>query len=475
VRSIVASLPFAGLTVLCWGSYGPILHASKGDMGNNSWAQLLCVGIAYFLIAVIIPVAILRTKGEQGQWTKGGFIFGVAAGTFGALGALGIITALTSGGDPIYVMPIVFGGAPVVNTLVSMWIGKLFSKATGGFYLGIILVAVGAAGVLITKPGPVKDSETPAVGQQDVGATDSGEETSVVMVIAGIALTVLCWGSYGTVLHKSQAKMGGSRLRPLFCVGVAYFLIAIIVPLVILSNTGFPDWTFGGAFGSLMAGGCGALGALGIILSFTFGGKPVFVMPLVFGGAPIVNTLIGVADNETAGDGWAWFVASLTLVIVGAITTLVCAPRAGPGKPDEDDGKRDSPQPGDDQAPVAQAAAPGHPAAGDWKAEFQVEQDTAAAEPMEAPGAADGEADKGQSEFAQSVEEPGTVVAGSFDELKSKLEDARTASDQTGVEDDEDDEDELDTVATDPVDDLDPPEDDTGTDEKTDEAEQQGR
>jgi hypothetical protein len=441
-------------------------------MGNNSWAQLLCVGIAYFLIAVIIPVAILRTKGEQGRWTKGGFVFGVAAGTFGALGALGIITALTRGGDPIYVMPIVFGGAPVVNTLVSMWIGKLFSKATSGFYLGIILVAVGAAGVLITKPGPEKTPEAPAVGQQDMGETSSGEGTSVVMVIAGIALTVLCWGSYGTVLHKSQAKMGGSRLRPLFCVGVAYFLIAIIVPLVILSNTGFPDWTFGGAFGSLMAGGCGALGALGIILSFTFGGKPVFVMPLVFGGAPIVNTLIGVAEKGTGGDGWVWFVASLTLVIVGAITTLVCAPRAGPGKPDEDDGESDSPQPGDDQAPVAEAAAPEHPAAGDRKSKIENKQDTTAAGPMEAAGLAGGEADKGQSEFAQSVEEPGTVVAGSFGELKSKLDDARIASDQTGVEDDED---ELDTVAADPVDDLDPPEDDTGTDEKTDEGEQHGR
>ncbi|MFP6648336.1 MAG: hypothetical protein VB817_02680, partial [Pirellulaceae bacterium] len=143
MRSIVASLPFAGLTVLCWGSYGPVLHHSKASMGNSSMAQLLCVGLAYFLIAVIIPVFVLRTKGENGNWSKDGFLFGLAAGTFGALGALGIITALTSGGDPIYVMPIVFGGAPVVNTLVAMWIGKLFGKANNGFYLGIILVAMG--------------------------------------------------------------------------------------------------------------------------------------------------------------------------------------------------------------------------------------------------------------------------------------------------------------------------------------------
>jgi len=437
------------MTVLCWGSYGPILHASKASMGNSSWAQLLCVGIAYFLIAVIIPMAMLRTRGEQGEWTRDGFLFGIGAGTFGALGALGIITALTSGGDPIYVMPIVFGGAPVVNTLVSMWNGKLFKKASNGFYLGIVLVAVGAAGVFITKPSPPP-------------SPDSVKAVSIIMVMAGIALTVFCWGSYGTVLHKSQAKMGGSRLRPLFCVGLAYFLIAIIVPLLILSNTGFPDITAGGAFGSLMAGTCGAVGALGIILSFTFGGKPVFVMPLVFGGAPVVNTLIEVAKKGTGGDGWTWFMVSLTLVIVGAITTLVCAPKAGAGKlAADDDGDADSPLPGDDKAPAAKTD---EGPAGDPESEFEVDQDgldTVAAGSLETTGSsdkeADTEADSAKSEFTQSVEELGTVVAGSLDELKSKLEDSRIASD----------EDELDTVAADPIEEQDPP-----ADEETDEEEQ---
>lgn len=467
MRSIAASLPFAGLTVLCWGSYGPILHASKASMGNNSWAQLLCVGIAYFLIAVIIPVAILRSKGEQGEWTKDGFIFGIGAGTLGALGALGIITALTSGGDPIYVMPIVFGGAPVINTLVSMWIGKLFGKASNGFYLGIILVAMGAAGVFITKPKPAAshDATPPTVQKQvegeAVGENSPEKSVSLVTVMVGIILTVVCWGSYGTVLHKSQAKMGGSRLRPLFCVGLAYFLIAVIVPLLILSRTGAPDWHLAGAFGSLAAGACGAIGALGIILSFTFGGKPIFVMPIVFGGAPIINTMISVIEKGTEEGIPALFVASLTIVIIGAIATLVCAPRPTPGKPQPDDGDADSPPPGDDAAPAAEAdPAPVE----DPESEFEVDQDeldTVAAGSLETTGLSgtDGDAgvDSETSEFAQSVEELGTVVAGSLDELKSKLEDSKIAGDEDG----------LDTVAADPIEDQEPP-----TDEETDDDEQ---
>ena len=152
MRGIIASLPFALLTVLCWGSYGPVLHHGKEGMSNNSWMQLLCVGISYFVVAVVVPMYVLKTKGEQGKWSASGVKWGLAAGSLGAFGALGIITALTSGGSPSYVMPIVFGCAPVVNTIVSMYMTKLFKEMTPGFYLGIILVALGACGVFAFKP-----------------------------------------------------------------------------------------------------------------------------------------------------------------------------------------------------------------------------------------------------------------------------------------------------------------------------------
>ena len=152
MRGILTSIPFALITVICWGSYGPVLHHGKEGMGGNAWAQLLCVGLSYFVITVIVPFYILKTKGEQGVFSKRGVRWGLGAGACGALGALGIITALTNGGSPVYIMPIVFGCAPVVNTFVSIWMGKLFDKMTPGFFLGILLVALGAAGVFAFKP-----------------------------------------------------------------------------------------------------------------------------------------------------------------------------------------------------------------------------------------------------------------------------------------------------------------------------------
>ena len=200
--------------------------------------------------------------------------------------------------------------------------GKLFDKMTPGFYLGIILVALGAAGVFAFKP-----VSATAVARASADA-------NLLLIVIGISLTVLCWGAYGSLLHKSQHYMEGSRLRPLLCVGLAYFAIAVIIPILIMSGSenGFPnETTLGGWSFSMLAGVFGAIGAFGIILSFTFGGKPVFVMPLVFGGAPIINTIISVMEMEVVGEVPSMFYGSLTTVIIGAIVTLVNAPK--PSKP----------------------------------------------------------------------------------------------------------------------------------------------
>ena len=121
-------------------------------------------------------------------------------------------------------------------------------------------------------------------------------------------------------------------MRPFICVGVSYFFLAILIPAFILTATGTSgNWNVSGVIWSTMAGALGAVGALGIILAFNSGGTPVFVMPLVFGGAPIVNTLVTTAfhyyGNGQIGSIRPEFLFSLALVIAGAVTVLVWAPR----------------------------------------------------------------------------------------------------------------------------------------------------
>src|SRR5690606_3919530 len=160
------------------------------------------------------------------------------------------------------------------------------------------------------------------------------EGLGFLWVTLSVATTALCWGVYGPVLHKGQSAMGGSKLRPLMCVGLAYFGIAVVIPLAILAVAPEPGtWTnISGTLWSLAGGAAGAVGALGIIMAFNFGGKPIYVMPLVFGGAPVINTFTTIF---TKGIGLAeaspFFYAGLIVVAVGAVTVLVFAPR--PGKP----------------------------------------------------------------------------------------------------------------------------------------------
>ncbi len=368
-------LIFVAMTFICWGIYGPVLHVGQeqmaGGVGKASLRPFMCVGIAYFVIAVLYPLVVLKTKGESGNWSMMGFAWSFAAGIITAIGALGIVLAFKFQGKPVYVMPLVFGLAPIVNTFVTMIMSGTFKQASAKFYAGIVIVALGAAGVLLFQPAnskkpPVKTEQAAVMKtnyrlvsfQEDAQADSREVETSdspsengasantppakktpfnAMAVTICIGITVVCWGSYGPLLHRGQVRMNNSRLRPLLCVGLAYFLVAVLAPWFLLAADTFPEpggWSnTSGVAWSLVAGAAGALGSLGIIYAFNFGGKPVFVMPLIFGFAPVINTLTETITKNLLGQINSYFIVSLTMVIVGAAMVLIFAPRGKKPKP----------------------------------------------------------------------------------------------------------------------------------------------
>jgi len=142
---------FAVGAALSWGMYGPALFKGQTQLGNP-FKALLCVGVAYFLIGVLVPVGTLARQGGVSGFNAGGVSWATLAGVLGALGAVCIIYAFRSGGLPNYVMPLVFGGAPVVNVLVSMAMHPPKSPPNPMLYLGFVLAAVGAGMVLYYRP-----------------------------------------------------------------------------------------------------------------------------------------------------------------------------------------------------------------------------------------------------------------------------------------------------------------------------------
>jgi hypothetical protein len=341
MRNTLLLIASIGLTVLCWGLYGPVLQAGQLGMSTipPQVARLrpfVCVGLAYFLIGVIVAGLWLRVRGEKGAWTLPGIAWSLAGGALGAIGALGIILAFTFGGRPIYVMPLVFGGAPVVNAFLTIYMAGRVKEIGPLFLAGLIIVILGAVTVLVAAP---HGSPPASPSDAAVDAPSNNDPQPAARPIQGnfgrwlarllaIALTVVSWGSYGPVLHKGQAAMHHSRLRPLICVGLAYFVIAVVVPYFFLGEMGEAStYRSLGTLWSLTAGAFGAAGALGIILAFNSGGRPVFIMPLVFGGAPVVNTLFSVTRHSQWDQINAFFWAGLILVIAGSAMVLVLAPR----------------------------------------------------------------------------------------------------------------------------------------------------
>jgi hypothetical protein len=157
------------LTVCTWGLYGVFLHSGQIAMNDpvlGRYKAFLFVGIAYFIFAVLAPLALLKMQGSDFSFTPKGMGISLFAGALGALGAFGILLAFGAKGTPQVVMSIVFAGAPVVNAVVATWMHPPKDGLAGvpwQFYLGIVMAAVGGCVVSLYRPAPAPKPVAKAV------------------------------------------------------------------------------------------------------------------------------------------------------------------------------------------------------------------------------------------------------------------------------------------------------------------------
>ena len=168
-------LTFALMTVVSWGLYGIFLHSGQvamADKSNALFKSFLFVGLAYFLTAVLAPLAVLVTRKADWSFPPAGMGLSLVAGVAGAIGAFCVLLAFGAGGKPGVVMSIVFAGAPIVNAVVAIY----ENPPEGGlatvkwpFYLGIVLAATGACLVTFFKPPPARAKAPSAAAPSAVG------------------------------------------------------------------------------------------------------------------------------------------------------------------------------------------------------------------------------------------------------------------------------------------------------------------
>ncbi len=344
-------LVYVALAGLAWGTYVPLIAYGGGQLGGRPEARLLailCVGVAYFLLGVLYPmVYLLRLPANaRPERSVTGLLFSGLAGAAGALGAICVIFATSNAmaqakafhlADPtaykLYIAPLIFGLAPIINTLVStVWHPQKgrplhfgWAQPNGLLWLGIILVGVGAATVLYSKELSEAKPAAQATATAAEGHPSLGEEIRAGFAGAHpwllyVALAGLAWGTYVPLIFFGGSELGGkpsSRLLAILCVGVAYFLIAVLYPGVSLALTpaaGQPNWSSGtGLTFASLAGAAGAIGAICVIFATKSAIEAarasnlppatykLYIAPLIFGLAPVINTLVSMVWIHKTG------------------------------------------------------------------------------------------------------------------------------------------------------------------------------
>jgi hypothetical protein len=185
-------LLYAFLTVLSWGVYGVLLGmgrqgmlsspAGQADMHNAGLKAFLIVGVAYFVVAIVGPIIMLKKVNSNWSFTGSGISWSFVAGAAGAIGAFTLILALGAG-SLIYkgavsaaVMPIVFGGAPIVNSIVVILKTRGFDgfkTLPFPFAVGVILAALG--GILVALYTPLPPTPAPAGAPPAAAETKAAE------------------------------------------------------------------------------------------------------------------------------------------------------------------------------------------------------------------------------------------------------------------------------------------------------------
>ncbi len=163
-----------------------------------------------------------------------------------------------------------------------------------------------------------------------VGATESFKWLAVLCALA----VACCWGMYGPTLTNARApSREWGPFKPYVFIGVAYLVIAIIGGAIMMKTAFNDNFDYSGPYYPAMkwgflAGCLGAFGALFLTFALTkAGGKPAYVMPIVFGGAVTVNAIAAYVKFHE-GNPMMWL--GMALVAVGICLTAAYTPHGHP-------------------------------------------------------------------------------------------------------------------------------------------------
>ena len=147
----------------------------------------------------------------------------------------------------------------------------------------------------------------------------------------------ICWGLYGPTLSNARSvNREWGPFKPYVFIGVAYLVIAIVGSMLMMKFAFNDNFDYTGKYipamkWGFLAGCLGALGALGLTFALTkAGGKPAYVMPIVFGGAVTVNAIVAYYSLHQGESVNPLMWVGMLLVAVGICLTAGYTPHGHP-------------------------------------------------------------------------------------------------------------------------------------------------
>ena len=146
---------------------------------------------------------------------------------------------------------------------------------------------------------------------------------------------VLAWGMYGPALHKGQVLLG-SPLRALLCVGFAYFLLGVLVPVASLATSpgGIGSFPFAGSIWATIGGALGAIGAILLLGVGLTGLWAIRAWPPILEASGYTLFAVCCAIGVSGFDLWqTWLLAALAIawaaMLLAARLPALARPTAG--------------------------------------------------------------------------------------------------------------------------------------------------
>ena len=317
------------LGFLFWAHYGIVAKFSSMGYDHASELTFFWVCLVYALGGTPLALVLSKVHDKHTVFPAKSQGWAAMAGLVGAGGAVCVISAMKTG-NPLYVMPLVFGPAQAFNVLFTKVLQGFKRTPNTWFWLGL----AGLIGFSILVQG------------MKSGAGVEALEGGSWLVWA--LLAAACWGMYGVasrlaVMHSAKASGGhGSHHKVLLGVSLVYALFGIgvwVSGALGLSSAITGETlmhTTGGIIFGLLTGVAGMGGAALVIPANSVHGSPgpIVVMAIVFMGAAAVNAVassfwesvyLDVAPNLTAP-----FLLSLAALAVSGLVFSLNSPNKPP-------------------------------------------------------------------------------------------------------------------------------------------------